>query len=75
MVSSHRRAVEGIMEMKTKTKPKGKTISDLLGRDMGLTEYYRCKFCRSKVFHVFRGQHLLTHMDKIGPDIYTPIKK
>ncbi len=55
-------------------KAKHETISDMLGGRMCITEYYRCRYCRAKVYHVFRGQHLLTHVDKLYPDIYKPIK-
>jgi hypothetical protein len=42
---------------------------------MSFPEYYKCKYCHKKILHLFRGQHLLTHVDKLYPDIYKAVKK
>jgi predicted restriction endonuclease len=44
------------------------------GKNMMITEYYKCKICGAKVLHVFTMAHLYQHHDKLKPVYYTPMK-
>ena len=44
------------------------------GRNMMITEYYRCKICKQKIYHVFVMAHLMQHTEKLKPLYFQELK-